>query len=100
MGNWLEQPSRRARFRLLQMIFVGTTFDFFVVTRGFRADPRSTFWSPPREFVAQHVSGANGKLPTRSRVFLKARGQRNNFSYVDRWLPRNPYCGGMGSDLR
>lgn len=28
MGNWLEQPSRRARFRLLQMIFVGTTFDF------------------------------------------------------------------------
>ena len=31
MGNWLEQPSRRARFGLLQMIFVGTTFDFFVV---------------------------------------------------------------------
>jgi hypothetical protein len=75
MGNWLEQPSRRARFRLLQRIFVGTTFDFFVRDTGFPRRPKVDILEPSQRIrrtacfrserqVAYKISGLlEGKGP-------------------------------------
>ena len=75
MGNWLEQPSRRARFGLLQMIFVGTTFDFFVCDMAFPRRPKVDILEPSQRIrrtacfrserqVAYKISGLpEGKWP-------------------------------------